>query len=127
MATDKEGIYISKNYFIAIGVIVLALIIALAFLWGKASVPQGREKGGIGEIKQETVEQLRLVEIPDLTEKTSAEAESKLKSIGLKFRIKGQIVKKDIPPDRVVWQEPSPGVKVKRGTIIKIWLSMEPL
>ncbi len=66
-----------------------------------------------------------LVDIPDLTGQTQAEATAALKALGLAVLITKQ-ASADVPPGQVIAVRPNPGGRVPPGTTIELQISTGP-
>ncbi len=66
--------------------------------------------------------QMKIV-VPDVTGKTTAEAQSVLSSAGLKMVVTGQAASAAVTEGAIVSEEPSAGAKVRRGSQVGVMLS----
>jgi eukaryotic-like serine/threonine-protein kinase len=66
------------------------------------------------------------VTVPSVVGQTPAEAELALSAVGLQINVERQYYSPQIPAGRIMTQLPLPGIKVRRGWLVRVAQSMGP-
>jgi serine/threonine-protein kinase len=106
---------------LGLGLIVLGVVL-IAITAGVFAFTRGDTGGGDTATTATTS---ALVEIPDLTGQTQAEATAALKALGLAVLITKQ-ASADVPTGQVIAVRPNPGGRVPSGTTIELQISTGP-